>query len=266
MKDADHYQVVNRKLWDAKTAVHIESSFYNQKEFLSHLDSLNALDKKLLGAVDGKSLLHLQCHFGQDSFSLASMGAKVTGVDLSGEAINYAKALEKKLGLNVQFVECDVYDSVNHIDEHFDRVYTSYGTIGWLPDLTRWAEVINAFLKPGGEFVMIDFHPVVWMFDAEFNKIAFDYFNTAPIVLNEKGTYADRHADIELQEISWNHSLGELLSALINVGLTITHFEEYPYSSYACFPNVEKIDKEKYVFSHVDHQIPMMYSLKALKQ
>ncbi|MFM7619546.1 MAG: class I SAM-dependent methyltransferase, partial [Bacteroidota bacterium] len=162
---------LNRTSWNKRVAVHMKSDFYFLEEFLKGRTSLNEIELNLLGDIRGKSILHLQCHFGQDTLSLARMGAEVTGVDLSDEAIEKAKALNAQMGLNAEFICCNVYDLKNHLDKKFDLVFTSYGTIGWLPDLDRWAEVVSHFLKPSGTFLFVEFHPVMWMFDNEFETV-----------------------------------------------------------------------------------------------
>ena len=138
---------MNRTSWNKRVAVHMKSDFYFLEEFLNGKTSLNEIELNLLGDIRGKSILHLQCHFGQDSLSLARMGAEVTGVDLSDTAIEKAKELNTQMNLNAEFVCCNVYDLKDHLDKKFDIVFTSYGTIGWLPDLNRWADVVSHFLN-----------------------------------------------------------------------------------------------------------------------
>src|SRR5690606_19279998 len=127
-------------------------------------NTLPEIDIELLGNIKGRSVLHLQCHFGQDSLSMARMGAKVTGIDLSDKAIEEAQKINAVLNLNAKFICCNVYDTLDHINNQFDIVYTSYGVIGWLPDLDKWATIISKSLKPGGKLIFVEFHPVVWMF------------------------------------------------------------------------------------------------------
>ena len=168
MSEQEDYLVKNKAAWNAKTAVHIDSDFYDMPAFMGGETSLKSLELGLLGDVKGKRILHLQCHFGQDSLSLARMGASVVGVDLSDAAIEKARELAAELQLDATFVNCDIYSLKEHLQGEFDLVFTSYGTIGWLPDLNRWAAIVEHYLKPGGSFVMVDFHPVVWMFDNHF--------------------------------------------------------------------------------------------------
>ncbi len=265
MKDAEEYINVNRQSWNNRTAAHLESAFYDVNTFLEGKSSLNEIETDLLGDVNGKIILHLQCHFGQDTISLARLGARVTGVDLSDEAILAAKNLAEKAGVSANFICCDVYDLPDHLNEHFDIVFTSYGVIGWLPDLDKWAKIISHFLKPGGILVFAEFHPVVWMFDNNFKEVAYRYFKDEPIVENESGTYADREADLELTTITWNHSIAEVLSSLFKSNIAVTSFQEYDYSPYNCFRNTIEAEPGKFRISHMKNYIPMVYSLKAVK-
>ncbi len=260
------YRKINRELWNAKTEVHFESEFYDVKSFLAGKNSLNAPELQLLGDVAGKSLLHLQCHFGMDTLSLWRMGARVAGVDISDRAIERANELTEKLGAEARFLRSDIYDLPGVLNEAFDLVFTSYGTIGWLPDMDGWAEVIAHFLKPGGTFVIVDFHPVLWMFSEDFRSIKYDYFNTAPLVEEIEGTYADRSAPIKNQAVSWNHSLSEVLGALLKHGLVLELFREYDYSPYNCFENTVEIEPGKYQIRGLEGKIPMMFALRARKK
>lgn len=261
----EKYLSENKDLWNARVPVHIESEFYGMEEFLKGKSSLKQIEMDLLGDVKGKSILHLQCHFGQDSLSLARMGAHVTGVDFSEAAIDQARSLNDQLKTKAEFICCDVYSLKQHLDKKFDIVFTSYGTIGWLPDMDRWADIISYFLKPTGNFVFAEFHPTVWMFDDDIKNIKYSYFNAEPIIIQSEGTYTDRDADIQAKEYGWNHSLDEVLTALLHQGLTITAFKEYDYSPYNCFRNMKKLGEDQFIFEHIGNKIPMVYALKAMK-
>ena len=150
--------------------------FYDLDNFVKGKTSLNSIELDLLGDVKGKTILHLQCHFGQDTISLSRLGAEVTGIDLSDKAIQSAQQIAKDTHSNANFICCDIYDLPNHLDKQFDIVFTSYGTIGWLPDLDKWANIVSHYLKPNGQFVFVEFHPVVWMFDDNFEKIGYNDF------------------------------------------------------------------------------------------
>ena len=262
---SENYTSINRQSWNNRVESHYQSDFYDVEGFLQGKSSLNDIELELLGDVSGKSVLHLQCHFGQDTISLSRLGAKPTGVDLSDQAIEKAKLLNKECHTDASFICCDIYDLPNHMQEKFDVVFTSYGTIGWLPDLNKWAEIINKYLKPGGKFLIVEFHPVVWMFDDDFQRIAYNYFNTGAIVENESGTYADRDAKINQDYVMWNHSLGEVFNGLFNQGMKIQSFQEYDYSPYPCFKHVEEISAKKFRISHLQNKLPMVFALEAIK-
>jgi 2-polyprenyl-3-methyl-5-hydroxy-6-metoxy-1,4-benzoquinol methylase len=266
MPPENNYLDTNRKTWNEKTRVHLESAFYDVPGFLEGKSSLNEIELGLLGDVTGKSILHLQCHFGQDTLSLARLGAQVTGVDLSDAAIAAARTLAQQTGLEAEFICSDVYALPSRLNEQFDIVFTSYGVIGWLPDLDKWAKVVAKFLKPGGRFVFVEFHPVVWMFDMNFERIAYRYFNSGAIVEKEQGTYADRQADLQPLTITWNHSLADVVNSLIVSGLEINTLNEYDYSPQNCFlPNVEAAPG-KYRIGHLNDFIPMTFSVVATKK
>ena len=266
MNNEQDYIEINKKAWNNKTQHHVESAFYNMPAFLAGQNTLHSIELELLGDVSGKKVLHLQCHFGQDTISFARMGVHATGVDFSEAAINKARELSLQTGAHAKFICCDIYDLPNHLDEEFDIVFTSYGTIGWLPDVDRWAAVVSHFLKPGGTFVIADFHPIVWTFDANFEKIGYNYFKEDAIVEIEMGTYADITAPVENKTVSWNHSLSEILNSLINNKLDIKTFNEYDYSPYSCFNNLEEYEPGRYRVAHIGNKIPMVYAIKAVKK
>jgi 2-polyprenyl-3-methyl-5-hydroxy-6-metoxy-1,4-benzoquinol methylase len=262
---SDNYLEENKSLWNKRVPVHIESDFYGMKEFLQGKSSLKSIELDLLGDVKGKSILHLQCHFGQDSISLARMGAMVTGVDFSETAVEKARSINDELKTNAEFVCCDVYSLKEHLNKKFDIVFTSYGTIGWLPDLDKWANIVSHFLKPGGSFVFAEFHPVVWMFDDDVKEVKYSYFNAETIITESEGTYTNRKADIKAKEYGWNHSLDEVITALLNEGLQLNSFKEFDFSPYNCFKNMEEFSPGKFRFIHIGNKIPMVYALVAGK-
>lgn len=261
----EKYFEANKDAWNKRTHVHIDSSFYDNEKFIAGLSSLNKTEIEEVGNVQGKSLLHLQCHFGQDTLSWARAGAAVTGIDLSDKAIETAKDLSNKINTPATFICCNVYDTLQHITQQYDIVFTSYGTIGWLPDLDKWAQVISGALKPGGYFYMIDFHPVMWMWDDDFTNIQYAYTNDDVIVTEQSGTYANRHADIHYTEYGWNHSISEILNALIKQGLKIEFFNEFNFSHYNCFKNMVQDENGFWQIKGMEKKLPMMYSLKAGK-
>ena len=261
----NQYFEANKNHWNQRTAVHKDSSFYNLEGFKNGETVLTPIELNELGDVKGKAMLHLQCHFGMDSLDWARRGAEVTGVDLSDAAIDEAKKLNEELSLGAKFICCNVYDTSAFIKDQFDIVFTSYGTIGWLPDLDPWAKMIAERLKPGGKFYIAEFHPVVWMFDNDFTHIKYCYEKVDVIITENEGTYTDRAADIKGKEYSWNHSLSEVMTALINAGLKIKLFNEHMYSPYPCFRNTVETEKGKWHIKGMEGKIPMVYSVIAKK-
>ncbi|TNE50192.1 MAG: class I SAM-dependent methyltransferase [Bacteroidetes bacterium] len=261
----DQYFEANRRAWNLRTEAHAKSDFYNLRGWKKGQTSLQEIELRELGDVSGKKLLHLQCHFGQDTLSWARMGAEVTGCDLSDASIETARKLAAETGLDARFIRCNVYDLPQHLDDKFDIVFTSYGVIGWLPDLDRWAEVIAYFLKDGGVFYMAEFHPVVWMLDEGMEFIKYPYHNAGVITTENSGTYADREAAIHYTEYGWNHSLGEVINSLLRQGLKLEFLNEYSYSPYNCFDKTVKGVDGNYRIMGLEDKIPMVYSLMAVK-
>jgi 2-polyprenyl-3-methyl-5-hydroxy-6-metoxy-1,4-benzoquinol methylase len=265
MSEHQQYFEANRDLWNQRTTVHKDSSFYDLPSFMKGKSSLTQIESQELGDVRGKKILHLQCHFGMDTLSLARMGAAVTGIDLSDKAIDTARELNDELGLDARFICCNVYELEAHLDEQFDIVFTTYGVIGWLPDLQPWARLIARYLKPGGYFYMAEFHPVVWMFDDDFQSIKYYYHNRELIEMESQGTYTDPNADIKAKEYSWNHGISEVLNALLGQSLRLEFFNEFSYSPYPCFRNIVQGPDGNWRVKGLEDKIPMVYSLKAGK-
>ncbi len=266
MDKAQNYIDINRQSWNNITDIHLKSAFYDHDNFMKGKTSLNKFELDLLGDITGKKILHLQCHFGQDSISLSRLGALVTGVDLSDKAIETARQIANDTNADVDFVCCDIYSLPTHLDKTFDLVFTSYGAIGWLPDLDQWASIVSRFLKPNGQFVLVEFHPFVWMFDNNFEKIGYSYFNRGAIIETESGTYADKTADITQEFVSWNHSLGEVINSLVKNGLEIDLLNEYDYAPYNCFNSMVEFEPKEFRIEHLANKIPLVYSIAATKK
>ena len=259
------YKKVNQEHWNQRTGAHVKSEFYDVKGFLAGKSSINEIEAPYLGDVSGKRVLHLQCHFGQDTLSLARMGAKATGVDLSNKAIDQARQLNTQMGLDAEFVCCDVLEIDQHLEGEFDIIFTSYGTIGWLPEIKTWGKNIARFLKPGGKFIIAEFHPVVWMFDDDIKQISYSYFNVKAYFEEGESTYTENAEEVTNKpSYFWNHGLSEVFNALKEPGLRITHFEEYDYSPYNVFPDPIKTDKG-YQVKRLAGKMPMVYLLVAEK-
>lgn len=264
-QEIEKYFRSNLDNWNRKVGIHKDSTFYDLDGFRNGRNVLNDIELKELGEVKGKSLLHLQCHFGLDTMSWSRLGANTTGVDFSNEAVKLAKEINDEVGLNAKFICSNVYNLEDKLQEQFDIVFTSYGVIGWLPDLNKWAKVVDRFLKPGGVFYMAEFHPFVWMLDDDFKKIHYSYFNDGVIEDVQEGSYADRNANIKHKEYSWNHSISEVLNALLNKGLTLEFMNEYDYSPYDCFPNTVRREDGNYFIKGFEGILPMVYSIKLTK-
>lgn len=261
-----NYLDINRESWDKKVEPHQSSEFYFMEEFMAGKNSLNSIELALMGDVKGKKILHLQCHFGQDSLSLARMGAKVTGVDFSPKAIERAKLLAKELGQEVDFILSDVYQLPEVLKGEFDMVFTSFGVLGWLRSMKDWARVVSHFLKPQGKLFLIEFHPFVWMYDEDFTHLKYSYFNQGPIVEEFEGTYANREADIKNKYVSWNHPLSDIFSSLISADIELLDFKEYNYSPYDCFKQNKKIADRKFQIPILGAGAPHVYSLVGVKK
>ena len=265
MNPNDKYFEVNKATWNEKTKVHSKSAFYNLEAFKKGKSTLNTYELSALGNVSGKRLLHLQCHFGQDTLSWSRLGANTVGIDISDEAIRLAKSLNMELQLDADFVCCNVLDTSKFVKDHFDIVFTSYGTIGWLPDLKPWAQMISERLVSGGTFYMVEFHPIVWMFDYVNGTpdLRYGYHQKEVIYEEYEGTYADQDSNMISKEYGWNHGLGEVITALTQSGLTIEYLNELDESPYDVLP--ELIKTEQGMYRTKDGLYPLLFELKASK-
>jgi len=264
----DEYTRSNRKLWNEWTRIHAQSDFYHLEEFKAGKNVLNSLEQDEVGNVAGKTLLHLQCHFGMDTLSWARLGAQVTGVDFSDEAIRLAQSLSNELNLPARFICRDVYDLDNVLQEQFDVVYTSYGVLAWLPDIPCWARTAAARVKPGGFFYIADFHPFAEVMDdgAEEYRLFYPYFAKDVMTFEVKGSYAERDAQVESKmEYGWNHTLGEIVTSLIEAGLQIEFLHEFPYSVYQQLPFLRPDGKGLWKPVEDPAMVPLMFSLRASK-
>ena len=264
MMSHDFFEV-NRRTWNDKVKVHAQSEMYQLEAFKNGKSSLMPYELEALGDVSGKSLLHLQCHFGQDTLSWSREGAKCVGVDLSDEGIALARQLNEELSLDATFVCCNVLDTSKYVQDRFDIVFASYGTIGWLPDLKPWGRMIAERLKPGGVFFMAEFHPIVWMFDYSDGKpkMRYGYMQNEAIYEEYQGTYADQNSTMISKEYGWNHGLGEVVSSLSEAGLHIDYLREYDESPYDVLPNLTKTENGMYTTK--DQLYPLIFTLRARK-
>ncbi|WP_338732918.1 class I SAM-dependent methyltransferase [Mangrovimonas cancribranchiae] len=265
MKENQPYFEVNKATWNEKVKVNATSDMYDLMSFKKGKTSLMPYELNALGDVSGKRLLHLQCHFGQDTLSWSREGAKCVGVDLSDEGIALAKKLNDELQLDAEFVCCNVLDTSKYINAEFDIVFTSYGVIGWLPDLKPWGKMIAERLTSGGVFYMAEFHPIVWMFDYLDEKptLKYGYMQDDVIYEEYEGTYANTNSKMVSKEYGWNHGLSEVVNALTEAGLHIDYLNEYDESPYNVLPDLIKTQSEMYVTK--DKLYPLIFEIKATK-
>ncbi len=257
----------NRELWNNWAEMNYKTREYDVKGFLKGKKALYGIEKKALGKVKGKSLLHLQCHFGLDTLSWARLGASVTGVDFSPKAIALAKDLNARLGLDAKFINADVYDLPKKLNKKFDIVFTSYGVLCWLHDLDKWGKVISSFLKKGGTFFISEFHPFMILFDEEYQKVSYPYFpGKKPIVEICHGSYADRKSDFIHKSYEWPYPLSEVINALVSNGLRIVKMEEYPFTVWNYYKDMKKGRDGYWRMKDRKNAIPLMFSIKAVKE
>ncbi|MEM9527204.1 MAG: class I SAM-dependent methyltransferase [Bacteroidota bacterium] len=261
------YINLNHEQWNQRTLAHLKSEFYDVDGWLAGKDSLKEPELALLpDDLRGLRILHLQCHFGQDTLSLARRGAKVTGVDLSSEAIKAAQDLAQKANLKARFINCDLYSLPKYLDETFDIVFTSYGTITWLPDLERWAGIVARYLKPGGQFVFAEFHNMAYMWNEERTAIKYPYFNPEPIVEAMESSYTDGSDGLTGTEVNWDHTISSVINALLGAGLTLRGFQEYDYSPYKCFhDSISAGEEGKWHLKQMPGLVPLVYTLDMVK-
>ncbi|HET9496435.1 MAG TPA: class I SAM-dependent methyltransferase [Chloroflexia bacterium] len=267
-ENLNEYMRSNRDLWNAWTELHEKSSFYDIEGFKAGRSTLHDVEKEELGEVAGKSLLHLQCHFGLDTLSWARLGALVTGVDFSDKSIALARSLSAELRIPAQFVHSNIYDLPGNLSGQFDIVFTSYGVLWWLPDLQSWTKVVTHFLKPGGTFLVVESHPMAMVFDPDDAgelTVAYPYFPvTEPLRFDVKGSYAS-DSDYRGVEYGWPHSMGELVNAHVAAGLKIVSLREFPFLAWRMFPFMEQGADGWWRLPGRMVQIPLMFSLRAVK-
>ncbi|MNK86522.1 Ubiquinone biosynthesis O-methyltransferase [compost metagenome] len=272
----------NRQSWNAATVAHNSHKGDQAAFFRAGGSTLFPEESALLGDVNGLSVLHLQCNAGQDSLSIARRGARVTGVDISDEAIDFATRLSAESGIAARFERADVYDYFEAAaarGERHDLVFCSYGTLCWLSDIGAWARGVAQLLKPGGRFVIVEFHPFALVFDPQW-KFHYDYFNDAPVPEEGVGDYVAESGDGLVAddrpmpgvqgfrnphpsfEFTWG--VGQVTTALAQAGLAIERFEEYPYTNgWKPFEGMRELGGRRMAPPEGMPRIPLMYALAA---
>ena len=273
----DEYLAVNRTSWDERAPAHAASPGYAVDQFLADPEFLSDVvrfDLPRLGDVRGLRGIHLQCHIGTDTVSLARLGARMTGLDLSPASLAEARRLADLTGTPIDFVEADTYSAVDVLGrEEFDLVFTGIGAICWLPDIARWAKVVADLLRPGGRLFMREGHPVLWATaDARPDGLLvleYPYFeHEAALVWDEPGTYVETDvAFVHNTTHSWNHGLGEIVTALLANGLELTMLVEHDSVPWEALEGqMEKVDGGEYRFADRPERLPHSYTLQAVKR
>ncbi|MET0965467.1 MAG: class I SAM-dependent methyltransferase [Nakamurella sp.] len=271
------YRVINRAYWNDRAPAHAASPGYGVQRFVddaTFLSDVVRFDVPRLGDISGLTGIHLQCHIGTDTISLARLGARMTGLDLSGVSIGQARSIAARVQPEVMFVEGEVYSAPQLLDnETFDLVYTGIGALCWLPDIRRWAGVVQALLKPGGRLFIREGHPVLWALDDtrtdDLLVMGFPYFETAEaLASDEDSTYVQVDRPFEAtRNLSWNHGIGEIVTALLDAGLRLTMLVEHETVPWTALPG-RMVDTGSGEWALADRRwrAPMTYTLQAVKQ
>ena len=267
----EHYFTTNLKRWNELVDINAKSKSYDLEGFKQGKTSLLPIEIEEVGDVSGKTILHLQCHFGMDTLSWARMGAKVTGVDYSNKAIQLARNLSKELNIPATFIESNIYNIPNVLNKKFNIVFTSYGVLCWLPDLHKWAEIISNFLKQGGIFYIIEGHPFGNLINEHYRerfKIGYNYFNqNKPMRFEDDTSYAFTDKKIQNKvTYEWFHPISDIINSLIIYGLEIEFLHEFPFGFFQIHPDMQQRDDGYWEFQTFEFSIPMLFSLRAKKK
>lgn len=262
----------NRDMWEDQLDIHKDSKFYDVESFLRGKQTLDPIELEEVGNVAGKSLLHLQCHFGLDTLSWARLDAEVTGVDFSKKAIALAEKLADQIGVKARFITSDIYKLGDVLEEEFDIVFTSGGVLTWLPDLKTWGEIAARYVKRGGFFYIREFHPFSLVFDDEREDdslvLRYPYFcRGEPMVFQNDSTYVDTSRKIPIRtSYEWPYSLSGVINALIGAGLRINFFNEFSVTTWKQMPFLIERDDGRWILPSHQDSMPLMFSIKATKE
>lgn len=270
------YRTINHANWESRVPAHAASAAYGLHRFVddpTHLSDVVRFDRPRLGEIADVDVVHLQCHIGTDTISLARLGGRVTGLDFSRSALEVARRLASDAGPEVEYVEADVYDAVDALGrDRFDLVYTGIGALCWLPSVDRWALVVAELMRPGGELFIREGHPVLWALDDprpdHLPVLAFPYFETAGVRFSEPETYVDHAEELASPDIvHFNHGLAEIFNALWSAGLEITLFEEHTSVPWNAMGGaMGDIGGGEYQLIDRPERLPCSYTLRATKR
>ena len=268
------YVSVNRANWDSRVPHHLGgydlASFRSDPEFISHVVNF---DRARLGSMVGLDVVHLQCHIGTDTLSLWRLGAQsVTGLDFSARALEAAAQLAIDCGAQIDYVESELYGALNVLgEERFDLVYTGVGAICWLPDIHRWAEIVAALLRPGGRLFIREEHPVLGALSDPrpdgLLVLEYPYFETDAVTFFDEKSYVEHEGSLASPESrTFNHGLGEIVTALIDAGMTLTNLEEHRSVPWPALGEMmEEIAGGEHQLKEGGERVPLSYTLQALK-
>jgi SAM-dependent methyltransferase len=262
---ADDWLGVNRDMWDERVPIHVASDLYDVEAFVAGRSSLRAFELEELPDVRGRTLVHPQCHFGEDTLSWARRGAHVTGLDFSGPAIAAARALAARCDLPAEFVEANVYDAAEALaGRRFDIVYTGIGALNWLPDVERWAHVMASLVAPGGCLYLAEFHPFSHVFGDDALTVEYPYFHDEPFDFPSSGSYADPGAHtVHNRTCEWNHGIGAVVSAIIGAGFELEFLHEHDHTLFARWPFLVG-ERGSFRLPEGMPSLPLLYSLRAV--
>jgi SAM-dependent methyltransferase len=273
----DDYARTNLAMWEQRAPAHAASRDYAVDRFVEDPEFLSDVvrfDRPRLGDVAGLRGVHLQCHIGTDTVSLARLGARMTGLDFSPAAIAEGRRLAERTGADVDFVESELYGAVDALGAGaFDLVYTGVGALCWLPDVARWAQVVVDLLRPGGRLFIREGHPVLWSlaYDRDDGLLVLEYSYVEPPEpdLDESdGTYVETDATFTANRAySWNHGLGEIVTALLDRGMRLTMLVEHDSVPWNPFdgPGFEPVGDGEYRLVDRPWRLPHTYTLQAVK-
>src|SRR5947209_839149 len=276
VRSVDRSAEINRASWDERAPVHAASPGYDRQQFIDDPAFRSAVvrfDLPLLGDIRGLRGVHLQCHIGTDTISLARLGATMTGLDFSPASVAEALRLSGDLQAGVEFVEADVYAAVAALGGRtFDFVFTGIGALCWLPSVSRWAAVVAELLAPGGRLFIREGHPMLWSLDERRTDslvVDYDYFERdEPMVFDEQGTYVE--TDVQFASTvthNWNHGLGEIVTALLDVGLQLTGLTEHDSVPWEALPGqMEKVTQTEWRLRDRPWRLPHTYTLQAVNR
>ena len=258
---------LNKQWWDERAPLHVRGEFYDIPAFRAGRSTLQDFEIEEVGDVAGLDLVHLQCHFGLDTLSWARLGARVTGLDFSPNAVEAASALAAETGIDADFVTADVYDAVDALGgRQFDVVYTGHGALCWLPDLSAWADVVDRLLRPGGRLYLAECHPLSDAMADDEVEFAFDYFQGREgFKWADTGSYATTEATRHNENWEWIHPIGEVVSSVAGRGLRIVKLTERDETVFQRFPFLVEVGHKVFRMPEGRPRIPMTYSLLASK-